>query len=78
MPRPASGFVRSAAELAVGDVVRTPSGRQAAVLKHWADRVLLRYLPRQGDIADDDQVALKPEYLTLVRRAAASADGRQA
>ncbi len=44
-----------------GNVVRTPTGREAAVLGFWSDRVMLRYLD------DGDEVQLKSDLLTFLR-----------
>jgi hypothetical protein len=61
--------VRSAAELAIGDVVRTPSGRLGTVEKHYADGVIVRYHIRHGDVGKGDTVQLKAHWLVIERRA---------
>lgn len=56
--------------LRVGDVVGTPAGREATVMKCGDEgRIQLRY------IDDNDEVTLKPKYLTLLRRGSLAADG---
>lgn len=49
--------------LELGDVVRTPSGREAMFLQMVSGRMLLRY------IDDGSEVPLLPKLLTFVRRA---------
>jgi hypothetical protein len=63
--------VRLAAELAVGDVVRTPRALMARVCGHTEDRVLLCYCDADGVVTDDqDGLALQASLLRIVRRAA--------
>lgn len=49
------------APFAVGDVVRTPSGREALVCAFINERAACEYLD------DRDQVNLRAEHLTFVR-----------
>jgi hypothetical protein len=49
----------------VGDVVRTPSGREAEVAGNHDGRLHLRYL----DHADRHGVQVQPHLVTLVRKA---------
>jgi hypothetical protein len=44
-----------------GNVVRTPTGREAEVLGFWNEHVMLRYLD------DNDQVQLRPGLLSFLR-----------
>jgi len=53
--------VRYAAELAIGDTVRTPSGREAVVRGLVEGRIDLEY-------TDGDQVLLQANMLTLMQR----------
>jgi len=56
-----------AAELGVGDIVRTPLGREATVRRHtWHGRVELLYIGSNVR----DLVVLRADCLVLVRRAA--------
>jgi hypothetical protein len=48
--------------LAPGDVVRTPSGREARVRGFVGDAVACEYLD------DREQLTLRPMHLTLVRK----------
>jgi len=61
--------VRTAAELAVGDVVQTPSKRSAMVVKHDEPFVLLNYCDAHGEPIENDEVSLRPQLLTYVRAA---------
>ena len=63
------GAVRSAAELAVGDVVRTPRQMEARVVKHITERVILRYITPDSEFGEVDEVTLRAEWLVLLRRA---------
>jgi hypothetical protein len=62
--------VRNAAELGVGDVVRTPTQRLATVTGFNGDYVLLVYLADDGTSDENDAVTLWPGYVSLVRKAA--------
>lgn len=68
-------FVRTAAELVIGDVVKTPSGRFALVQKHLDARVDLAYCDESGTWKDGDEVCLAPTSLRIVRKAAKAATG---
>lgn len=50
-----------AGPLTVGDIVRTPSGREAEVKRAWAGGVLLRYTD------DGEGVQLNANLLTFLR-----------
>ena len=66
--------VRNAAELGVGDVVRTPTQRLATVTGFSGDYVLLVYLADDCTSDENDAVTLWPGYVSLVRKAAPPAD----
>ena len=63
------GAVRSAAALAVGDMVLTPLGRHALVRGHWSNWVLLNYCDSDGGQIAGDEVYLQPTLLRFVRAA---------
>lgn len=62
--------VRLIAELALGDIVRTPAGHEARVTGFYVDRVSLEYLSRHLGDVHQRQVALKPEWLRFLRKGA--------
>jgi hypothetical protein len=68
-------YVRTAAELVIGDVVMTPTGRHALVQKHLDAKVDLAYCDESGTWKDGDEVALAPTSLRMVRRASKSPTG---
>lgn len=51
------------AKLELGDVVRTPSGREAVFVQMVSNRCLVRYTD------DSSEVVLQSKLLTFVRRA---------
>jgi hypothetical protein len=61
--------VRTAAELGVNDLVRTPSGRSARVLGYVAERVLLQYVEADGFEHAGDEVSLRADLLVFVTKA---------
>ena len=62
--------VRTAAELAILDIVRTPMNREAKVIKIADGRVHLEYLQPEVKAPHAQYVSLPAHYLVFVRHAA--------